>query len=73
LNHGNSLANQMSYSFIRKKKYVTIFFHQDTSIYRKHLFITHSTEWKIMRLAKTGPFKIETTLDNGNKYEIQIE
>ncbi len=29
-------------------------------------------EWKIMRLAKTGPFKIQTIMENGNKYEIQF-
>ena len=57
-------------SFKNHKKYVSIKTRIDTSILKRSLFM--DVDWKIIRLAKSGPFKIETTLNNGNKYEIQF-
>lgn len=46
---------------------------QDTNIYKKNIFISYTTEWDIIRLARKGPLKLKTTLDNGNSYEIEID
>ncbi|MBK7310391.1 MAG: hypothetical protein IPI93_06255 [Sphingobacteriaceae bacterium] len=67
------LSTSLYYSFGCKKRCINISMYRDTAIYKKRLFISDQIAWKINRLAKSGPFKIETTLDNGNKYEIQIE
>ncbi len=56
--------------FSKNKKYCKIDNVIDTSILKRKLFL--DVDWKIIRLAETGPFKIETTLTNGNKYEIQF-
>lgn len=73
LNHGGSgLSNYINYNFNKNKKSLTVFFYQDTAIFRKHLFITNSTEWLIIRLAREGSFKLKTKLENGNTYELQI-
>lgn len=72
LNYSGGLENGMDYEFINKKKYLKIFFYPDTTLFKKNIFIDKEVEWKIIRLARNGPFKIETTLNNGNKYEIQI-
>lgn len=47
--------------------------HSDTTIFKKNIFIDKNTEWTILRLANKGPFKLETQLNNGNHYEIEIE
>ncbi len=58
-------------TFKNHKKYVFIETRIDTSILKRNIFM--DADWKIIRLTeKTGPFKIETTLTNGNKYEIQF-
>lgn len=63
----------LRYSFVDNKKYITIGFAGDTSIFSKDIFIDSNIKWKIVRLKKNGHFKIETTLSNGNKYEISID
>lgn len=73
LDFGAGLATPLFMTFLKKDKYVQMSIFVDTNYYKKHLFIDKYTEWKIIRLAKKGPFKISTTLSNGNKYEIQIE
>lgn len=70
---GSGLSTGIVYQLTRKKKFMKIGIVVDTTLYKKNIFINIDTEWRIMRLAKTGPFKIETTLDNGNFYQIEIE
>lgn len=62
----------ISYSFSNKKKYMFVQMMNDTTIFKKNLFINESLEWEIIRLARKGSFKLKTTLANGNSYEIQI-
>jgi hypothetical protein len=58
-------------------KYKKIKFTQtiDPTCFNKSLFIGPNTEWTILNFpTKKRPFlKIKTTLDNGNRYEIEIE
>ncbi len=73
LNFGSSgLETGIVQQFTKKNKFVKIGIVVDTNIYKKNLFINSDIEWKIVRLAKKGLFKINTTLSNGNTYEIEI-
>jgi hypothetical protein len=69
--HGNSgRTTTINYEFIKKKKYLHIsLLNYDTSVYKKDIFINFDVEWKIIRLAKSGSFKLKTNY-NGKNYEI---
>jgi hypothetical protein len=71
--HGNSgLSSRIDYEFIKKKKYLHISLSTyDTTIYKKNIFISSEVEWQIVRLAKSGAFKLKTKY-NGKNYEIQF-
>lgn len=59
------------YSFSDDKKSLRV----TSSLYSfdKNIFISKDTDWEIVRLSKDDkPFKLKTTLSNGNIYEIQI-
>jgi hypothetical protein len=56
----------------KKNKFLKVNSVRDTNVYNKDLFISKDTEWQIIRLAKKGPFRIKTTLGNGNTYEMEI-
>lgn len=60
-----------SYSFNDDKKSLRVFWNRND--YDKNLFISKDINWEIIRLSKDDkPFKLKTTLSNGNIYEIQI-
>ncbi len=70
--HGNGNSSSVGYEFIKKKKYLHIsLYASDTSVYRKNIFINFDVEWQIIRLAKSGSFKLKTK-HNGKNYEIQF-
>ncbi len=65
-------SSRVDYEFIKKKKYLHINLStNDTSIYIKNIFINFDVEWQIIRLAKSGSFKLKTK-HNGKNYEIQF-
>jgi hypothetical protein len=68
-----SLSLDFTYKFISNKKKIVFDMNSDTSLFKKNIFISQDVEWTIIRLKDSGPFKIETKLDNGNYYEIEIE
>ncbi|MBX3162977.1 MAG: hypothetical protein KF900_00735 [Bacteroidetes bacterium] len=66
------LRSYVTYQFSSDKKKITISFTTKFPL-QKNLFVVNGTEWDIIRLSKgDDPFKIKTTLNNGNTYEIQI-
>ncbi len=60
------------YKFTTNKKQINIALTNDTTIYNKNIFIDGEVKWDIIRLSRNGHFSLKTTLNNGNKYEIQI-
>ncbi len=67
----------IEYSLTKRNDFIKINFlngmYNGKVLFKKNLFISSETEWKIIKLTKkTCDFKIETTLSNGNKYEISI-
>ncbi len=67
----------LSYSFDKKKKNLKIkcdlSSYNSKTFFQKNIFIGDDVIWKVVKLPKKrGEFKIETTLANGNKYEITI-
>jgi hypothetical protein len=69
----SSMSIPFLFEFTSKKKKIRFDLSSDPTIFNKNIFIDKNTEWTILRLARTGPFKIETKLENGNHYEIEIE
>ncbi len=63
----------ISYTFSKDRKKVKINFMNNHIALDKNLFIDKDIWWQIIRLTPDqSPFKLKTTLDNGNTYEIQI-
>ncbi len=69
---GGGLSSSVNYEFVKKKKYLNINLSVgDTTVYKKNIFINFDVEWQIIRLAKSGSFKLKTK-HNGKNYEIQF-
>jgi hypothetical protein len=67
---GGGASLSAGFKYYNNKNYINLFCGGDTSIFRKNLFLGEAL-WKILRLSKNA-FKATTTLNNGNKYEIEI-
>lgn len=69
----DALSVVVKYDLVKKNKKMIVSLGQDTTIFKKNIFISDATEWDIIRLNRKGPLKLKTTLDNGNTYEIEID
>lgn len=63
----------IDYKFSKDCKQIKIDFGNGRHLIKKNLFIGADISWDIVRLSPDdNPFKLKTTLQNGNVYEIQI-
>ena len=71
--YGDRSLALLSYTFSKDRKTIKINFENTPINLHKNLFIDQNIEWQIIRLTPDNdPFKIKTSLANGNTYEIQI-
>ena len=72
---GQSLAfasNIFDFEFTKDKKKIKVDF-KPSPVFNKNLFISPSVEWTIVRLSKSADLTLETVLENGNTYRIEME
>ena len=65
-----------TFHFFNNKKYIYIFFKMSTQLYTPpatyNLFYTQESNWKILKLTKSGTLRIQRTY-NDKVYEIQFD
>ena len=61
----------LGYDYKKEGKSIVLFHERDTGLFDKNIFIGPEIVWQILQIGK-NPFRATTTLENGNRYEIEI-